>query len=154
MNVWISRSPRSNSDSFVTLTCDNVKWSALSLFHHILHITKTAKRWSTGRERGKELHTQEKEREQNANWSFSGEISHSHPRRMDECLWWPLHVLGGTMSENKRNWFGNSGMESMWEGHLSTVVFVEWWECCPKFKHYCPRKLIILWDGVKNLILT
>lgn len=41
---------------------------------------------------------------------------------MDECLWWPLQVQAGRVSENKRNWFGPSGGESMCEGHVRALV--------------------------------
>lgn len=47
MNVGISCFPRSDSDCVVTLTQHgDKKPSAASLFHHILHINKTARRWN------------------------------------------------------------------------------------------------------------
>lgn len=94
------------------------KRSALSLFHHILHINKIAREWSEGDKERKRREGEGRrgKRERDTNWSFGGEISHSHPGRMDECLWWPLQVRAGRVSENKRNWFGPSGGESMCEG--------------------------------------
>lgn len=100
------------------------KRSVLSLFHHILHINKIAREWSEGDKERKRREGEGRrgKRERDTNWSFGGEISHSHPGRMDECLWWPLQVQAGRVSENKRNWFGPSGGESMCEGHVSAVV--------------------------------
>lgn len=41
---------------------------------------------------------------------------------MDECLRWPLQVQAGRASENKRNWFGPPGGESMCWGHDGASV--------------------------------
>lgn len=89
-------------------------------------------RHNTHIEKGKKM---EKDRA-NTNWSFGGEISHSHPGWMDECLWWPLQVQGGRLSENKRNWFGPSGKGiNVWGAFkCPAVCFLQGYGGCPKFE--------------------
>lgn len=118
MNTWISRSSRSNSDCIVSLTCCGVTVIRTLAFSSYSAHQQSSKRMKWRRQREKK----KRERERDTNWSFGGQISHSHPGWMDECLWWPLQVQAGRDSENKRNWFGPSGGESMCEGHGSAVL--------------------------------
>lgn len=103
------------------------KPSALSLFHHILHINKTAREWSEGdkgrkrKERGRERGKTEKER--------GKQIDRLVSRSVIVILVGWMNVFDGhcrfrqrRVSENERNWFGPSGGESMCEGHVSAVV--------------------------------
>lgn len=152
--------------------------SALSLFHHILHINKIARGWSEGNRR-KEMRRRERTTQRtrrkgkkmekdraNTNWSFGGEISHSHPGWMDECLWWPLQVQGGRVSENKRNWFGPLGKGiNVWGAFkCPAAVFLQGCGGCLKFEGSwkwqlnfllkCPCSVCfcmarILWTGVR-----
>ena len=100
--------------------------SAASLFHHILHINKTAREWNEGdreRERGRRQTKKEKGIQIDRLVARSVIVT-PPPPRMDECLWWPLQVQAGRASETKRNWFGPSGGESMCEGHVSAVLLI------------------------------
>lgn len=123
--MWISCSPRSNSDCIVTLTWHGVRAvCSLAFSSYSAHQQNSGRmKWRRQREKERGKRREDRgRRERDTNWSFGGQISHSHPGRMDECLWWPLQVQAGRVSENKRNWFGPSGGESMCEGHVSAAL--------------------------------